>query len=80
RHLYDQELEGIPTSYTDIISIIQSDNRPKYIISTLHPGPFPDYAGLFWQVVSKYYVIETFVDGVPIYRAKSSFTTPPYPK
>lgn len=70
RHLYDQELEGIPTSYADIISIIQSPNRPKYIVSTLHPGPFPDNSTMFWQEVGRYYVVETTIDGVPIYRAK----------
>jgi len=69
RHLYDQELRGIPQSYADIISIIQSPVRPRYIVSTLHPGPFPDDGRMFWHEVAKYYLVETIVDGVPIYRA-----------
>lgn len=69
RHLYDQELRGIPTSYSDLISLIQGPNRPLYIIGTLHPGPFPDDSRLFWQEVGKYYTLEISIDGVPIYRA-----------
>ncbi|MGB3327863.1 MAG: hypothetical protein WBA46_02850, partial [Thermomicrobiales bacterium] len=69
RHLYDQELRGIPTSYGDLISLIQSPDRPRFIVGTLHPGPFPDDSRLFWQEVGKYYTLETTIDGVPIYRA-----------
>ncbi|MGC4191226.1 MAG: glycosyltransferase family 39 protein [Thermomicrobiales bacterium] len=69
RHLYDQELRGIPTSYGDLISLIQGPDRPLYIVGTLHPGPFPDDSRLFWQEVGKYYTLETTIDGVPIYRA-----------
>lgn len=69
-HLYDQDLESIPTSYTEIISIIQSPNRPKYIVGTLHPGPFPDNSTMSWQAVAPYSVVEAMIDGVPIYRAK----------
>lgn len=70
RHLYDQELRALPNSYGDIISIISSDERPVYIVSTLHPGPFPDDSRAFWREVSRYYDLETMIDGVPIYRAK----------
>lgn len=70
RYLYNQELRGIPASYSEIISIIQSPNRPKYIVSTLHPGPFADDGRMFWHEVAKYYVVETTVEGVPVYRAK----------
>ncbi len=70
RYLYNQELRGIAASYADIISIIQGPNRPKYIVSTLHPGPFPDDGRMFWHEVAKYYLVETTVDGVPVYRAK----------
>jgi hypothetical protein len=69
RHLYDQELRGIPTSYSDLISLIQGPDRPLYIVSTLHPGPFPDDSRLFWQEVGRFYTLETTIDGVPIYRA-----------
>lgn len=72
RHLYDQELRALPNSYADIIAIIRSDNRPLYIVSTLHPGPFPDDSRAFWREVGQYYDIETTIDGVPIYRAKDS--------
>jgi hypothetical protein len=70
RHLYDQELRALPHSYTDIIGILSSDNRPVYIISTLHPGPFPDDSRAFWREVSRFYDLETMIHGVPIYRVK----------
>lgn len=72
RHLYDQELEALPNSYAEIIAIIRSPNRPLYIVSTLHPGPFPDDSRAFWREVGQYYEIETTIDGVPIYRAKDA--------
>lgn len=74
RHLYDQELRGIPTSYSDIISIIRGDDRPKYIIGTREPGPFPDDSRAFWLEVGQYYQLETTIEGVPIYRDRSSMT------
>jgi len=70
RHLYDQELRALPDSYADIIAIISGPNRPTYIVSTLHPGPFPDDSRAFWREVSLYYDLETMIDGVPIYRAR----------
>lgn len=70
RHLYDQELTALPNSYADIIAILNSDNRPVYIISTLHPGPFPDQSKAFWREVSRFYDLEIMIDGVPIYRVK----------
>lgn len=70
RHLYDQELRALPHSYADIIGILNSDDRPVYIISTLHPGPFPDDSRAFWREVSRSYDLETMIDGVPIYRVK----------
>jgi 4-amino-4-deoxy-L-arabinose transferase-like glycosyltransferase len=72
RHLYDQELRALPDSYADIIEIISGPNRPLYIVSTLHPGPFPDDSRAFWREVSRYYELETMIDGVPIYRAKGT--------
>lgn len=70
RHLYDQELRGLPESYAEIIDTISGPDRPVYIVSTLHPGPFPDDSRAFWRVVGEYYELETTIDGVPIYRAK----------
>lgn len=70
RHLYDQELKALPDSYADIISILNSDQRPVYIVSTLHPGPFPDDSRAFWREVSRFYDLEIMIQGVPIYRVK----------
>lgn len=75
RHLYDQELRALPNSYADIISIISGPNRPLYIVSTVHPGPFPDDSRAFWREVGKYYDVETTIDGVPVYRAKPGLPT-----
>ena len=72
RHLYDQELRGIPTSYADIISIIRSPERPKYIVSTRQPGPFADESRAFWQEVGLYYEVVATIDDVPIYQDKST--------
>jgi 4-amino-4-deoxy-L-arabinose transferase-like glycosyltransferase len=72
RHLYDQELQALPNSYADIIAIIRSEDRPVYIVSTLHPGPFPDDSRAFWREVGQYYDVETTIDGVPVYRAKAA--------
>ncbi len=70
RHLYDQELRGIPSSYSDLISIIQSADRPEYIVSTRQPGPFADASRAFWQEVGQYYEVVERIDGVPIYQDK----------
>ena len=70
RHLYDQELRALPDSYGDIIGILNSDERPAYIISTLHPGPFPDDSRAFWREVSRFYDLEIMIGGVPVYRVK----------
>jgi 4-amino-4-deoxy-L-arabinose transferase-like glycosyltransferase len=72
RHLYDQELQALPDSYADIIQIISGPDRPLYIVSTLHPGPFPDDSRAFWREVGRYYDLVTTIDGVPIYRAKDA--------
>lgn len=73
RHLYDQELRALPDSYGDIIAILNSDSRPVYIVSTLHPGPFPDDSRAFWREVSRFYDLEIMIDGVPVYRVKPGF-------
>jgi len=77
KHLYDQELLALPDSYSDILSIIQSPNRPKYIVTTRQTGPFPDDGRAFWQMVSKYYDFETDINGVPLLRVKDD---PPPPE
>lgn len=75
RHLYDQELRGIPGSYADIIAIIRSDRRPEYIVATRQPGPFPDDSRAFWLEAGQYYTLETTIQGVPIYRDRTSLST-----
>lgn len=70
RHLYNQELVGIPGSYAELMAIISSDDRPEYLISTRHPGPFADDSRTFWREVGQYYELEVTIDGVPIYRAQ----------
>jgi 4-amino-4-deoxy-L-arabinose transferase-like glycosyltransferase len=72
RHLYDQELRGIPSSYSDLITIIRSPDRPQYIVSTRQPGPFADSSRAFWQEVGQYYEVVETIDGVPIYQDKST--------
>jgi hypothetical protein len=79
RHLYDQELTALSSSYADIIAIIRSPDRPQYIVSTLHPGPYPDDSRAFWREVGLYYDIETTIEGVPIYREKPDVALPQYP-
>jgi hypothetical protein len=74
RHLYDQELRGIPESYADIISIIRSPERPKFIVSTRQPGPFADESRAFWQEVGLYYTVVDTIDGVPIYQDMTTIT------
>jgi hypothetical protein len=72
RHLYDQELRGIPSSYSDIIAIIRSPERPQFIISTRQPGPFADDSRAFWQEVGQYYEVVETIEGVPIYQDKDT--------
>ncbi len=72
RHLYDQELRGIPGSYSDLITIIQGEDRPEFIVSTLQPGPFADASRAFWQEVGQYYEVVDTIQDVPIYQDKDS--------
>ncbi len=77
RHLYDQELRGIPSSYADLIAIIQSENRPQFIVATRQPGPFADSSRAFWQEVGQYYDLVTTIDGVPIYQDRETIAPSP---
>jgi hypothetical protein len=72
RHLYDQELRGIPGSYSDIIAVIRGPDRPQFIISTRQPGPFADDSRAFWQEVGQYYEVVETIEGVPIYQDKET--------
>jgi hypothetical protein len=77
KHLYDQELLALPDSYSEILSIIQGPNRPKYIVTTRQTGPFPDDGRAFWQLVSNYYDFEIDINGVPLLREKADPPPPP---
>jgi 4-amino-4-deoxy-L-arabinose transferase-like glycosyltransferase len=72
RYLYDQELRALPETQEELIAIIESPNRPMYIVGTRQVAPFPDRGQAFWGTVMRYYHVETEVRGVPIYRANSS--------
>lgn len=72
RYLYDQELRALPESQAELIAIIESPNRPMYIVGTRQVAPFPDRGQAFWGAVGRYYHVEAEVRGVPIYRANSS--------
>jgi hypothetical protein len=50
--------------------MIQSADRPMYIVTTRQADVFPDRGAIFWQLVGEYYQLETEIDGVPIYRRK----------
>ena len=76
RHLYDQELRGIPSSYADLIAIIRGPNPPMFIVGTRQPGPFADESRAFWSVVGQYYELVETIDGVPIYQSKATITAP----
>jgi 4-amino-4-deoxy-L-arabinose transferase-like glycosyltransferase len=69
RYLYDQELRALPSSQAELIRIIESPNRPMYIVGTRQVAPFPDRGLAFWDTVGRYYHLEDTVRGVPIYRA-----------
>lgn len=69
RYLYDQELRALPESEGALIAIIESPQRPMYIVGTRQRAPFPDRGQAFWEAVGRNYHFETEVRGVPIYRA-----------
>lgn len=72
RYLYDQELRALPESQAELIALIESPNRPMYIVGTRQVAPFPDRGQAFWAAVSRHYHWEADVRGVPIYRANQS--------
>jgi hypothetical protein len=76
RYLYDQELRALPESQDDLIAMVESSERPYYIIGTRQLAPFEDRGLAFWEAVQRHYVLETVVRGVPIYRAKAQLPIP----
>jgi hypothetical protein len=69
RYLYDQELRALPEAQDELIAIIESPNRPMYIVGTRQVAPFPDRGQAFWGAVARHYHVEAWVHGVPILRA-----------
>ncbi|HQY31771.1 MAG TPA: hypothetical protein PK691_10810, partial [Thermomicrobiales bacterium] len=69
RYLYDQELRAFPEAEDDLIAMVESPNRPEYIVGTRQRAPFADRGLAFWEAVQRYYTYETSIRGVPIYRA-----------
>jgi hypothetical protein len=69
RYLYDEELHALPESQDELIAIIESPNRPMYIVGTRRVAPFPDRGRAFWAAVGRHYHLEVTVRGVPIFRA-----------
>jgi 4-amino-4-deoxy-L-arabinose transferase-like glycosyltransferase len=71
RYLYDQELRAFPESEAELVAMVESASRPKYIVGTRQVAPFEDRGRAFWDAVQRNYVLETTVRGVPIFRAKA---------
>ncbi len=69
RYLYDQELRAFPDSEDALVEMIESPDRPAYIVGTRQLAPFADRGLAFWEAVQRHYVLETVVRGVPIFRA-----------
>jgi hypothetical protein len=59
--------------------MVESSERPYYIIGTRQLAPFDDRGLSFWEAVQRHYVLETVVRGVPIYRAKADLPLPLVP-
>lgn len=78
-YLYDQELRAFPDSQRDLIAMVESSERPYYIIGTRQLAPFNDRGLAFWESVQRHYVLETVVRGVPIYRARAELPSPLIP-
>lgn len=79
RYLYDQELRALPEAQADLIAMVESSDRPYYIVGTRQLAPFDDRGLSFWEAVQRHYVLETVVRGVPIYRAKAELPSPLVP-
>ena len=67
-YLYDQELQALPESQGELIALLESPTRPLYVVGTRQVAPYEDRGRAFWETVKEYYVLETTVRGVPIYR------------
>lgn len=79
RYLFDQELRALPEAQGDLIAMVESSERPYYIVGTRQLAPFADRGLSFWEAVQRHYVLETVVRGVPIYRAKAELPLPLVP-
>ena len=79
RYLYDQELRALPDSEDALVAMVESPDRPEYIVGTRQLAPFEDRGLAFWEAVQRHYVLETVVRGVPIYRAIPEMLDPVSP-
>ena len=70
-YLYDQELRAFSDSEAELIAMVESAGRPRYIVGTRQAAPFADHGQPFWDAVREHYVLEVTVRGVPIFRAKA---------
>jgi hypothetical protein len=69
RYLYPQELRALPGTQEALIALIESPDRPLYIVDTGQQAPFADGGRSFWTAVASRYHLETTIGGVGIYRA-----------
>ena len=68
RYMYDAELQAIPGSYGALLDLIESSDRPRYIVGTKERAPYPDHGQAFWEAVIRHYHIVDHIRGVPIMR------------
>jgi 4-amino-4-deoxy-L-arabinose transferase-like glycosyltransferase len=67
RHIYMWELPGLDA---DLLALVESPDRPRYVVDMGQEPPWPDEGRAFWTAVAAHYRVETIIDGVTIYRAK----------
>ncbi|MDQ3779482.1 MAG: glycosyltransferase family 39 protein [Chloroflexota bacterium] len=68
RYMYDAELQAIPGSYGALVDLIESSDRPRYIVGTKERAPYPDRGQAFWDAVIRHYHIVDHIRGIPILR------------
>lgn len=79
RYLYPQELGALSHAQADLIAMVESPDRPLYIVDTGRRAPFPDGGRGFWTAVATRYHLEATVGGLGIYRADGGDDPHPRP-
>ena len=69
---YYWELAASPTAQDDLIAMVESPERPIYIIRLPQRVPFSGDGAQFWHAVDAHYQAETMIDGITLYRAVSA--------